>query len=222
MEPVRQLDDQDPPVSGHRDKHLAHRGGLLCLFRVETEPVQLRDAVHDRRDRRTELLLDLGKGHPGVLHRVVQQRRCSTYRVQAKLGHDSGDRDRVGDVRLAGEPVLILVSHRRVGVCPPHQVEVLVAASCAERREDAFDLRGRRRDDGAGGILGRYLGRLASRPGQHGIDHGHNSNLAAEGDRTSEFASSRRSPRPAAQLGLLVTPVTNPILQKTPAEKATP
>ena len=52
VEPVGELDEQDPDVLGHRDEHLAQRRGLLGLLGVELEPVQLGDAVDDRGDVR--------------------------------------------------------------------------------------------------------------------------------------------------------------------------
>ncbi len=140
VEPVCQLDYEHPPVAGHRDEHLAHGGGLLRLLRVETEPVQLRDAVHDRRYRRAELLLDLGETHPGVLHRVVQQGGRRADGVEAEVGDDRGHRDRVRDVGLAREPALTLVRLRREGVCPPYQIEVLAGASDAQGGKYPFDL----------------------------------------------------------------------------------
>ena len=100
VQPVGQLDDEHAPVTRHGDEHLAHRGGLLRLFRVETEPVQLRHAVHDPRDRRAELLLDLGQGDSCVLHGVVKQRRGSAHGVQTEIGDDGRHCDRVGDVGL--------------------------------------------------------------------------------------------------------------------------
>ena len=47
VEPVGQLDDQDPEVLGHRHQHLAHGGGLLRLLGVEADAVELGDAVDD-------------------------------------------------------------------------------------------------------------------------------------------------------------------------------
>ena len=45
VQPVGQLDQQDPPVVGHGDEHLADGRGLLRLLGVELEPVELGDAV---------------------------------------------------------------------------------------------------------------------------------------------------------------------------------
>ena len=102
VQPVGQLDDQDPQVLGHRDEHLAHRGGLLRLLRVELDPLELGDAVDDRGDLGAELALDVGEGDLGVLHRVVEQGGGDRDLVEPELGDDPGHRERVVDVALAG------------------------------------------------------------------------------------------------------------------------
>ncbi len=56
--PVRELDEQHSDVLGHRDEHLAQRGGLLRLLRVELQAIQLGDAVDDGGDFRPELALE--------------------------------------------------------------------------------------------------------------------------------------------------------------------
>ncbi len=54
VQPVGQLDEQDPPVLGHGDEHLAHGRGLLGLLGVEPEPLELGDAVDDGGHHRAE------------------------------------------------------------------------------------------------------------------------------------------------------------------------
>ncbi len=56
VQAVGQLDEQDPPVLGHRDEHLADGGGLLGLFRVELQAVELGDPVDDGGHLGAELL----------------------------------------------------------------------------------------------------------------------------------------------------------------------
>ncbi len=73
VQPVGQLDEQDPWVLGHGDEHLAHGRGLLGLLGVEADPLQLGDAVDDGRHRRAEVGLEVGEVDAGVLDRVVQQ-----------------------------------------------------------------------------------------------------------------------------------------------------
>ncbi len=160
VQPVRELDDEHPPVARHGDEHLAHRRGLLGLLGVETEPVELGDPVDDRRHGGAELLLDLGEGDPGVLDGVVQQRRGGADGVEAEIGDDRRDRDRVGDVRLTRKPVLALMGLGGISVGAPHELEVLAGAPGAQGRQDALDLGGRRRDESTSRILGRGVPEL--------------------------------------------------------------
>ena len=88
VEPVGQLDQQDPGVLGHGDQHLAHGGGLLGLAGVEADPVQLGDPVDDGGHVGAELGLDLGQPEAGVLDRVVEQggRDGDVVEAQARPG----------------------------------------------------------------------------------------------------------------------------------------
>ena len=85
-------------VACHRHEHLAHRGGLLRLLRVEVDALELGDAVDDGRHLGTEPRLDVGDGHLGVLDRVVQERRREGDLVEPDLGDDPGHGDRMVDV----------------------------------------------------------------------------------------------------------------------------
>ena len=76
----------------------------------------------------TELLLDLGEGDPGVLDGVVQQGGSGAHGVEAEVGDDRGDRDGMGDVRLAGKPVLAFVGLGGIGMRTSHQVEIVAGA----------------------------------------------------------------------------------------------
>ena len=61
VEAVGELDDEHPQVLGHRHEHLAHRGGLLLLARVEADPLELGDAVDDRRHLGPEVAVDVAR-----------------------------------------------------------------------------------------------------------------------------------------------------------------
>ena len=101
VEPVGQLDDQDPQVLGHRHEHLAHRGGLLGLLGVELDAVELRDAVDDRGDVAAEVVLEVAEVDARVLDGVVEEGGGHGDVVEAEVGHDPGHGQRVLDVGLA-------------------------------------------------------------------------------------------------------------------------
>ena len=112
VEPVGELDEQDADVLGHRHEHLAQRGGLLRLLGVELEAVELGDPVDDLGDLAPEHPLDLVLGDGGVLDRVVEQRGGEGDVVEAEVGEDQRDPERVGDVGLAGAADLLDVGGR--------------------------------------------------------------------------------------------------------------
>ena len=126
-----------PQVAGHRHQHLAHRGGLLRLLGVELQPFELGDAVDDRGDLGAERRLDVGERDLGVFDRVVQQRGGERDLVEADVGDDAGDRQRVVDVALATAARLVTVGFRRrlVGaVDHRHRRLRMAAAVRAEQR----------------------------------------------------------------------------------------
>ena len=136
METVGKLDDEDAPVARHRDEHLADRGGLLGLFRVELEPVELGDAVDDGRDLGPEAPLDLVEREARVLDGVVEDGGGDRPGVEPEMGDDAGHCERVGDVRLARVPNLPAVYLFGQVAGPHHQVAALVVETrraCSER-----------------------------------------------------------------------------------------
>ena len=78
-------------------------------LRVELQPVEFGDPVDDGGDLLAELVTQPLVGDAGVLDGVVQQRRGDRGLVEAEVGRDVGDGDRVGDVGLAGSSQLALV-----------------------------------------------------------------------------------------------------------------
>ena len=101
VEPVGELDDQDPEVLGHRHEHLAHRGGLLRLLGVELEAVELGDAVDDGGDVGAELALDVVEGDAVSSTASWSSAAGEGDVVEPEVGEDPGDRERVVDVGLA-------------------------------------------------------------------------------------------------------------------------
>ena len=95
MQPVGQLDDDDPRILGHRYKHLAQVLGVLFLHRLVVagggvgQLVELGDlglALDDLAHRCSEALLELLRGGLGILHGVVEQPGHQGFGVQAQLG----------------------------------------------------------------------------------------------------------------------------------------
>ena len=109
VEPIGELDQDDPDVLGHRQQHLADVLGLLLLVAVGAELGQLGDAVDELGDLGAEPLLDVGQAVLGVLGDVVEERRLDRHGIEPELGQDLGRGDGMGDVRLAGGAALSLV-----------------------------------------------------------------------------------------------------------------
>ena len=107
VQPVGELDDEHPDVTGHRDDHLADRFGLGRL--APGHLVELGHAVDQLRDLVTEVAAEVLEAVVRVLHRVVQQRRRQRGRGQPEVGKDLGHRQRVGDVVVAAAPGLPLM-----------------------------------------------------------------------------------------------------------------
>ena len=118
VEPIGQLDDQNPQVGRDRHDHLAHRGGLLLFLGVVLDPVEFGHSVDDPGQVGTELGLELLQTDRRVFDRVVQERAGDGHVVEALAGDDGGDRHRVTDVGLARLAVLSLVGLRGEGESP--------------------------------------------------------------------------------------------------------
>ena len=159
VEPVGELDEQDPDVLRHRHEHLAQRRGLLRLLGVELEPVELGDAVDDRGDVGAELALDVVRRDGGVLDRVVEQGGGDRDVVEAEVGEDQRHPDRVGDVGLTRAADLLAVGSRGHVEGPLDERRCRPCGAARGRRRSAG--RPRRRRSGTA-------------PGQHGTPVGAN------------------------------------------------
>ncbi len=134
VEPVGQLDQDDPDVLSHRQQHLADVLGLLLFMAVGAEFGQLGDAVHQVGDLGPEILLDGRKAVLGVLGCVVQQRRLDGRRVEPELGQDLGGRDRMDDIWLAGRSLLAGMRLDRPVECPSDGFDIGIRMLGKDRR----------------------------------------------------------------------------------------
>ncbi len=104
VQPVGDLDEQDPVVPGQCDDQFPQ---CLGLGRVpETHLVELGHPVDEVGDLRAEVRRDGLQGVAGVLDRVVQEGRDDRGGVHPEFGEDVGDRQRMGDVRITAVPHL--------------------------------------------------------------------------------------------------------------------
>ena len=121
MEPVRQLDQDDPDVVHHGQEHLAKILRLPGFLGVEAELVDLGEPVDDVGNVPAEILFDLLQWNDRVLHDVVQQSDTDTTGVQLHVGQDIGHRQRMVEVRLTRFTGLsvVLVGRKAIGF-PQH------------------------------------------------------------------------------------------------------
>ena len=109
MQPVRELDEHDPDVTGHRHQHLAEVLGLRLGPAPEREVGELAYPVDELGDRLAELGRDLRLGGRGVLDDVVEQRGDDGFVIEAHLREDLRDLHGMLDVGFARRPVLAVV-----------------------------------------------------------------------------------------------------------------
>jgi len=98
VQPVGDLDEDDPDVLGHGQQHFAQIFHLLLGLGGIVDPGQLADPLHQIRHRGGELLGDVLVGGGGVLNGVVEQGRLDGLGVQVQLlRHDLGHSQGMGD-----------------------------------------------------------------------------------------------------------------------------
>ena len=176
VQPVRELDHQDPDVLAHRDDHLADG---LGLGRVAVgDLVQLGAAVDQPRDLAAELLRHLPQRVVGVLDGVVQQRGAQRRLGHAQLGQDRGDRQRVGDVGVPALPGLALVLAVGDPVGPLDQMQVRLRVVGPDDPEQR--------------VQGRCLRPAGAQPGDP-LPHPDPRNLGGGGVRRFGWAASSAS-----------------------------
>ena len=124
VEPVCELDQDDPYVMGHRHDHLPVVLGLRMLPALELDPRQLRDALDERRDLVAELGAHLVDADLGVLDDVVEERGRDRLVVEPQLRADLGRAERVVDEGLARAALLARMRARREIEGPRDQVAV--------------------------------------------------------------------------------------------------
>ena len=122
VQPVRQLDDDDPDILGHGQEHFPQVLRLHFQFvgRIG-QPSQFGDAVHQKRYLFPEHFPDLVLAHLGVLHHIVEESRRDGLLIHLQVRQDNGHPQRMDDVRLPGFAALVAVGllRRLIGL-PDH------------------------------------------------------------------------------------------------------
>jgi hypothetical protein len=164
VEPVGELDDQDPEIEGHGHDHLADGLGLGGV--AELHLVELGHPVDQVGDLVAEVGPGLLQGVAGVLHGVVEQGRDQGGGVHAELGQDGGHGHRVGDERLAAGPLLapVLALGHLVGLVEQAHVGPGVGGPVGGDQRLQRGLVGRTVGEGVHGAGGERAHAPAQRP----------------------------------------------------------
>ncbi len=108
---VGELHEDDAQVLRHREQHLAEAFGLRLGRAVETQVVDLADAVDEQRDVVAEARCWISGSVLAVSSTTSwQQRGFDRPRVEMQAREDLGHRDRMGDVGVA-VPALLALSN---------------------------------------------------------------------------------------------------------------
>ena len=95
VEPVGELDEQNPHIVRDRKQELAEILRLLGFLRHKVKPLDLGQPLDELADFLTEQRVDLGARRIGVLDRVMQQRDGNGRIIKAQIRQDRGDFKRV-------------------------------------------------------------------------------------------------------------------------------
>ena len=109
VQAVGQLDDDDPHVLGHGQKHLAHAVELLVFLGPVIETAQFRNAVDEEGDFLAEEIFQIVQRIVRIFDDIVQKRRRNGPRVDFHIRQNLGHSQRMEDIGLAAGPVLFLM-----------------------------------------------------------------------------------------------------------------
>jgi len=127
VQPVSQLDQDHPNVSGHGHGHLLEVFRLGFGLGLEVHLGQLADPIdqfgHGFAKLRTERFL----GNAGVFDHVMQHRGHQALMVHVHVGKNIGHRKRMGDIRLTATAALAVVGLFGVEIRSANQVDLVGA-----------------------------------------------------------------------------------------------
>ena len=138
MQPIGQLDDDDPGILGDGQQELAVVLDLLLRRGPESEARDLGQPVHDPGHFGPELPGDLLGADVRVLDHVVQQRGDDGGRVEQLFHQGLGDRDGMLDEVLARHPLLAPVGR---GAEPEGAIDLLEIQPVGVALEEGPEIR---------------------------------------------------------------------------------
>ena len=109
VDPVRQTDEENPDIGGHRQNHLPEIFRLALLLIAEGDLADLRQPVDEECDLFAELLFDLFERGQGIFDRIVEEPGHEGGRIQFHIRQDPADLHGMGQIGLAGEADLSLM-----------------------------------------------------------------------------------------------------------------
>ncbi len=132
---IRELHHDDADVVDHGQQHLAEVLRLPFLAGRKRDRAEFRHPFDDVGDVGAEHLLDALDAGERVFDDVVEQAGGDGHDVQAHVGEDVGDFERMDEVGFAGMADLSLVLEGGKHIGPPEQLDIGVRGG----RPDLFD-----------------------------------------------------------------------------------
>ena len=100
MQPVRQLDHNDPDILGHGQEHLAVVLQLHFFLGLVLDAAQLGDPVNEHGNFFAKHFLHLLISVDGVLYHIMKQGCTDGLIVEMKFGKYLGHMERMDNIRL--------------------------------------------------------------------------------------------------------------------------
>ena len=125
VQPIRDLDEDDPDVVAQRQQHLSKVLRLRALGGIEN-PGNFGEPVDDDPLAFAEHPFDVVQRHPGVFYRIMQQGAHDARGIEPHLFRaNSGHRDGVENVRLTTSATHVLVRFHRQLPCLSNPLAIL-------------------------------------------------------------------------------------------------
>ena len=106
VQTIRQLDQQHADIFGHGEQKLAQVFCRPLVFWHRFDLGQLGHAIHQPRDFGPEIKLNIFNRRQRILDRIMQQSGHDGFLVKLKIGHQSGNLDRMAEIGITAGALL--------------------------------------------------------------------------------------------------------------------